>query len=217
MKSGISAVCALISSLLLATMLLNGCAVFGRGEPARMVATLQSVQDDYQETALGTKAVAESLNELVVTEVVDLAQAYRVFSERVDRIQATGRRLMVHADEMHFNGPSYLVESGVPPTACPYPRLREPGDVQAAQLGAYFDPIADESWEVKRAFRAYQFDVTRVRDALSANLTPRTVEAMSPIIRKAKLDGDSLREALRRALAAIEKAKTVMPQAAPPS
>ncbi|HBG05674.1 MAG: hypothetical protein A2075_18860 [Geobacteraceae bacterium GWC2_58_44] len=209
--------------LLAATLLLNGCAIFGKGgpfrggEPPRLVATLQSVQEDYEEAALETAGIEEALSELDVSDVLDLEQAYQAFSESAERIQETGKRLIVHADEMHFSGASYLVESGKSPTACVYPRLREPEDSIAAEYGAYFNAIADKSWQVKRALRAYQFDVSQIRNYLSTNLTLGGVEAMAPVIRKAQVDGDSLEESLRQALAAIELAKVAKARAALPS
>jgi len=215
MKSATMRAFTLFSLLLASAVLLNGCAVFGRSEPGRMVATLQSVQDDYSEAALDAKATEEALDELVVSEVADLEQAYRVFALRVSKMQTTGDRLITHGDEMHFSGPSYLVESNQSPTACLYPRQRLPEDTKAAELGRYFYAIADEGWEVKRTFRAYQSGLIRLRDVLSTNLAPITVVAMSPIIRKAKVDSDSLTAALNRALSAIQKAKAATAQAAP--
>lgn len=215
MKSGIWQAVILMSSLLAATVSLNGCALFGKGEPTRMVATLQSVQDDYHEAILEIRGAEEALHELTVSEIADLEQAYRAFAESVERMEGAGSRLVTHADEMHFSGASYLVESGKPPTACPYPRLRQPEDAREAELGAYFNPLADEGWGVKRAYRAYQFDLTSLRDVLSTELTPRTIDAMAPIVRKAQADGVSLREALQRALAAAERAKTAAAQAPP--
>ena len=206
----------LVTSMILAAIVLNGCAVVGIGQrqPPRLVATLASVQDDYQQAALETAGTEEAINELVVSEPIDLEQAYQAFAESVDRIQQTGKRLITHADEMHFSGASYLVDSGKAPTACVYPRLRQPEDAKAAEYGEYFNAIADEGWEVKRAFRAFEFDISQLKDTLSMSRKRNMVQGMTPIIRKAQADGESFRESLADALAAIERAKLVQSQAA---
>lgn len=199
---------ALPASLLLVTMvLMTGCAGFGKGEPVRMTATLQSVEDDLKMAEQETEATADALNELVVSDVADLEQAYGSFSDLVRGMQSTGERLMVHADEMRFQGAGYLVESEKSATACVYPRLRRPEDKTVADLGHYFDAIAQEGWDLKRAWRAYEFDISQIDDSISKKLTPKSVEAMTPFIRKAKVDHDSLKEALDQALAAIARAK----------
>ena len=206
----------LVASMILAAILLNGCAVMemAQPQPPRLVATLASVQDDYQQATLETAGTEEALNELVVSEPIDLEQAYQVFAESVDRIQQTGKRLITHADEMHFSGASYLVESGKAPTACLYPRLQQPDDAKAAEYGEYFNAISDEGWEVKRAFRAFEFDISQLKDTLSMSRKGNMVQGMTPIIRKAQADGESFRESLADALAAIERAKSVQAQAA---
>jgi len=203
----------IVTMLFATTVLLSGCTVFRAKDRSGMVATLQSVQDDYKEAGLETEATLEALNELAVSDPVDLDQAYQAFSESVDRIQWTGQRLVVHADRMHFGGASYLVESGRSPTACVYPRPRLPEDTKAAELGDYFDAIADEGWFVKRAFRAFQFDITQIRDHLSNHLNPNGVAAMDQIIGKAQVDAESLKESLQQARAAIERAKSATEQA----
>lgn len=206
----------LVASMILAPIVLNGCAVVGIGQrqPPRLVATLASVQDDYQQAALEAAGTEEAINELVVSEPIDLEQAYQAFAESVERIRQTGKRLITHADEMHFSGASYLVESGKAPTACVYPRLRQPEDAKAAEYGEYFNAIADEGWEVKRAFRAFEFDISQLKDTLSMSHKRNMVQGMTPIIRKAQADGESFRESLADALAAIERAKSVQSQAA---
>jgi hypothetical protein len=206
----------LVASMVLAAILLNGCAVIESVQqpPPRLVATLASVQNDYQQAALETAGTEEAINELEVTEPIDLELAYQAFTESADRIRQTGERLITHADEMRFSGASYLVESGKAPTACVYPRLRQPEDAKTAEYGEYFNAIADEGWEVKRAFRAFEFDVSQLQETLSMSRNLNMVEGMTPIIRKAKADGESFRESLAEALAAIERAKSVQSQAA---
>ena len=173
----------------------------------RLVATVQSVQDDLKLALMQSEATEEALNELLVTDVADLEQAYQEFSIAVARMQDTGNRLVTHADELRYGGPSYLVESGQTPTACVFPRLRVPQDSKQAQLGEHFDAVAAEAWKVKRAYRAFQFDISQINEVLYQNLTPRTLDTLRNIINKARVDGDSLQEALTRAQAVLERAK----------
>lgn len=206
MKSRIRPAALLASMLMISTLSLTGCAMFGRGEP-RMTATLQSVQDDFNQAELEAEETQDALIELEYSDIADLKQAFEAFSESADNLLWTGEHLIIHADEMHFQGDSYLVESEVSATACVYPRLRRPEDKTVADLGPYFDAIADQSWDVKRAWRAYQFDISQIEYSLSANLTPVKVQAITTIFQKAKVDGVSLKESLEQALANIEAAK----------
>lgn len=185
----------------------SGPAVDTAAQDERMVATVQRVQDDLKLAQLQIVATIDALNELSVSDVADLEQAYQEFAVWVARMEDTGSRLVAHADEMRYSGPSYLVESGRTPTACAFPRLRVPQDSKEAQLGEHFDAVAAETWKAKRAYRAFQFDITQINEVLYQNLTPRTLDNLRNMVRKARVDAESLREALTRAQALLEKAK----------
>jgi hypothetical protein len=206
----------LLASVVLATVvLLSGCATSSVGKAPNMVATLQSVKDDFNLMKLRTEATEDALIELSVSPDTDLKLAFGAFSNSVDQLQDAGKTMILHADAMHFEGQSYLVESEKSVTACVYPRLRVPGDRRPAELGEYFDAISEKSWEVKRAYRAYQFDVKQIQTELSYRLAPVNIGIISFMFDKAKVDSDSLLESLENALEAMEQAKTAKAQAVP--
>jgi len=204
-----------LASLLFATVIsLNGCASVTIRQPVKTTATLQSVQDDYQLAKMQTEATNAALVELEVSPDPDLEQAYQTFSKSVERMQEIGERLVMHADAMQFTGAPYLVESEKTGAACVYPRLSTPENRRTAEIGDYFDPVAEKGWQVKRAYRAYQFDIGEIKNHLSGRLTPSGVQAIPQIMEKAKIDAESLQESLERAIAAIEGAKTAQAQEA---
>ena len=197
-----------LATVLLVTMVtLAGCTLFGRGQSAHPTATLQSVQDDYTMAQMQTEATEDALDEISASADVDLQQAYDTFAKSAGSVLETGNRLVTHADEMHFRGAPYLVESEQSPTACVFPPLRKSEGQQIEETGSYFGTISAEAWEVKRAFRAFQFDLDQIRGYLSGNLTPKTIDIISPIMLKAKVDADSLKYALEQALSALEQAQ----------
>lgn len=179
----------------------------GWAQEEGLVATVQSLQEDLKLAQLQSEATEEALQELALSDVADLWQAYLEFSTWVERMADTGGRLVAHADQLHYAGPSYLVESGQTPTACVFPRLRAPQDSKQAQLGEYFDSVAEETWSVKRAYRAFEFDITQIKGVFDKNLTPRSVDTLMQMIRKAQVDADSFQEALARAQSVLERAK----------
>jgi hypothetical protein len=203
----------LLASLIVVTSLVaQGCATVGKGGSSAPVATLESVVDDYDFAQMQAQATQDALTELIVSPNADLQQAYRSFDENVGRMLEAGDKLAQHADAMHFRGPAYIVESEQSATACLYPRQEVPTDRRVAELGVYFNAIADEGWEVKRAYRDYQFDLTQIRCYLSASLNPARLDAMTPLLRKASHDGDSLQDALDTALDAMSRAKIAKAQ-----
>lgn len=205
---------ALLVSMLIATALyLVGCATQGNEALTKLPVTLQRAQQDYDQAKKQTQETEDALNELSLAADVDLKQAYLTFSESAHRMQEVGKILVAHADAMHYRGAYYFVESGNSATACALPLAGEREDKGATELDSYLSAIAQEGWEVKRAFRTYQFDIGQIRDYLYSYPTPKGIEAITVMMRKARVDGDSLQEALDQALAALERAKTAQAQA----
>jgi hypothetical protein len=198
----------LLTSLLVVTSCISqGCAMFGQAQSPLPTATLESVVDDYDFAQMQAQATQDALTELIVSPNADLQEAYHALDENIDRMLQAGDRLVEHADAMHFRGPAYFVESEQSATACLYPRQQAPEDRKVAELGVYFNAVAEQGWEVKRAYRDYQFDLNQIRCNLSGNLNPARLDTMSQLLRKASGDGDSLQDALDAALDAMSRAK----------
>ena len=194
--------------LLVATLALSGCAVLGRSETTT-TATLQGLQDDYRQAVLQAAATTGALNELTVSDTADLDRAYRRFAEEATRMQEIGTRLLDHAQAMQARGASYLVESEKTATACVFPAGRRPEDRRTADLGGHFEEIARQGWEVKRAYRAYQFDLGQISRYLAHKVEPSAMNAITPILDKSRVDADSLKYALEKVQAALERAQAL--------
>ena len=214
MKSPICQFSLCAGLLLAATFLLAGCASLGMGTTAPASASLQSVEDDYRQAQLQTAATEEALDGLAVASDLDLKRAFNFFSGNRDKMEQIGSRLVRHADGMFLRGTYYFVESGKSMEACAFPRSGKNDDQQSINLGEDFNPISEAGGEVKRAFRAFQLDIEQLHDYLANNLTPAGIDSMDLILRKAKVDSDSLQETLKQALTALGHAKTNLVQGA---
>lgn len=214
MKSPTRSLAWLAPPFFAAALLLAGCASFGTGQTAGAgtSATLQSVDDDYHQALLQTAATEEALDGLAITTEPDLKQSFGFFATNRDKMEQIGSRLVRHADGMFYRGTYYFVESGKSLEACAFPRTARDEDQQSIDLGADFDAVSESGGEVKRAFRAFQLDIEQIHDYLAANLTLSGVDSIDQILRKAKVDSDSLQDSLRQALAALQHAKTTLAQ-----
>lgn len=201
--------------LLVSALIISGCAGRKMKRRAEITASLQTVQSDIEYAQLKTRETREALNGVVLSHEADLWQAYETLSDRVNKMSGAGGRLIRHADGMYYRGSSYLVEPEASATECKYPRLSESSGTRPLELGDAFQPIAEESVHVKRAYRAFEFDMTAIRDSLSRDLTPRAVDTMTTMFRKAHVDSDSLKTALEEMLASVQEAKSAPQQGAP--
>jgi hypothetical protein len=72
--------------------------------------------------------------------------------------------------------------------------------------------IPEASIGVRGALKSYLTDIKEIQLYLSCDLTPEGIEAIRPTALKAVLDGESLKETVKPVLAAIDLARTEMPQ-----
>jgi hypothetical protein len=178
-------------------------------------ATLQGVTDDYQQAQTQTAATVEALEGLSIADLPDLKQAYGYFSANQHMMEQIGERLIRHADGMFFRGSYYFVESGRSLEACAFPRTGKTDDLRSVDLGEDFDALSGAGGEIKRAFRAFQFDIRQIREVLVNHLNLSTIDTIGFLTQKARVDSESLQNALRHALTTLEHAKTTLPQRAP--
>lgn len=189
-----------------ALLWLAGCANW-KNWTAPKTATLQNVQDDLTYAQMKTKDSREALDELLLADQADLPAAYKSFTAKLNLMEGAGSRLTQNADGLIYRGNSYLVEAEASAGQCRYPRLSKSSGMPKLILGDAFDPIAEQSAHVQRAYRAFESDLTAVSTHLSRHLTEQGVRDMAMFIRKGETDGESLSYALAQAKAAVDKAK----------
>jgi hypothetical protein len=205
---------------ILASFAVAGCAHEAPAPQATQLpehtATLQGVEEDYERADLQVDSTQQALEELYVSPNADLQQAADSFRRNARMMLALGEPLVRHGDGMHYQGPTYLVERQQLPPACPVPGAPMVIGVGTANLGGYFDTLADDAWEVKRAYRLYQFDIEQIDGVLTNDVTtvtmkPTIVQGLELIVRKARIDSEYLKEALEEANGAIDQVALTRP------
>jgi hypothetical protein len=214
MRSGIKGTALLYAMAIAGALYLSGCA---RSETTRVpkFVTLETVEFDLEQAELQMEATQDALHELRISPQQDIPEAYRNFRQSVERMEWLGERVMGHANGMYYLGPGYFIESEKSAVACEIPRLRY-RNVRRAELGTFFDAIAQGTWDSKHAFRSYQFDIEQLRDSLETMQNPRGVETVGLLFSKSQLDSASLANALERAHSAVERAREIKAQSQPP-
>lgn len=194
---------------------LAGCAAGRVTFHANNSASLQTVEADLEYARLQADNTRKMLDELVLADPPDLGRAYREFADRATRMNLVGERLVRHADGMEYRGRTYLVEPEKSATECRYPRLSNTAKTKPLKLGAAFDPIAAAAISVRRAYRAFESDLSNIRSILSTNPTTKGLETADIFIKKAAVDEESLNRALEQAQALVQDAKTTTTAALP--
>ncbi|MEZ4550043.1 MAG: hypothetical protein R2860_10665 [Desulfobacterales bacterium] len=113
---------------------------------------------------------------------------------------------------MKARGKDYFEEWQTEGSKYKNPRIQELSEQRRMALADIYGQIPLNSIGVKEAFRAYLSDVTEIQTYLSNDLTSKGVEAIAPMARRASMDGDNLKYAIKDLEMAIEQARAEMTQ-----
>lgn len=195
------------TALILGAVILAGCATKGMQRSEKTGTTMKTVEGDYQQAIEQLDTTKASLEDLVRPGQADVKKAFERYSDNVDKMETLWKRLSGHSDSMRAQGKEYFAEWQKQGNGYTNPEIQALSEQRRSDLTAIFAEISDASIGVKGAFKAYMSDITEIRTYLSTDLTPKGIEAITPITQKAGRDGDELKQSIDPVLAAIGKAR----------
>lgn len=191
---------------------LAGCTTTGMQRSETTGTTMKAVEDDYKQAVAQEDAIGAALEDLVKPGQSDVKKAFEQYSANVDKMEDLGKQLFEHADKMSAQGKEYFEEWRKQGSTYTNPQIQALSEQRRAELSAVFGKIAEESVGVKDAIKAYMSDIREIQTYLSNDLTPKGVEAITPIARKAVWDGNSLKDAINPVISAIGSARAALAQ-----
>ena len=195
------------TSLLLAALAtLSGCATTGMQRSEKTGVTMKTVEQDIQKAVVQVDLTAAAMQELVRPDQ-DLKKAYKNYAAEVDKMEHLGKVLFNHADKLSAQGKSYFDEWQKQGDAYVNPEIQSLSEQRRADMNSYYAKISEASVGVKGAAKAYLTNIKEIRTYLSNDLTPKGVQAISPVTQQAVRDGENLKLAVVPVLSAIDSAR----------
>ena len=202
----------LLTTLSIAVISIAGCATTGMQRSEKASTSMQAVDNDIKLIVAQLDAAGASLEELTRTGQSDVKKAFDLYSDNILKLAAMENGFSKHADEMKARGKDYFEEWQTEGSKYKNPRIQELSEQRRMALADIYGQIPLNSIGVKEAFRAYLSDVTEIQTYLSNDLTSKGVEAIAPMARRASMDGDNLKYAIKDLEMAIEQARAEMTQ-----
>jgi len=187
---------------------LASCETTGMERSENTNTTMQAVENDYRRALAQVEVTGASLDDLVKPGQSDVKKAFEKYSDNVDKMEDLEKPLFEHADKMTAQGKEYFAEWRTEGSAYTNQQIQALSEQRRADLSLVFARISESSIGVKGAIQAYMSDIREIDTFLSNDLTPKGVEAITPIARQAVTDGDSLKDAIDPVLSAIGLART---------
>jgi hypothetical protein len=188
---------------------LTGCATTGMDRAAKTTDSMQKVEGDYLKASAQIDVTRVSLENLIKPVQSDLRKNYDAYAEDVEKMEKLGKQLDSHSEKMRARGNEYFAEWE---NSYTNPEIRELSERRRLEMREIYAKVPEASVGVRGALKSYLTDIKEIQLYLSYDLTPEGIEAIRPTAQKAVLDGDSLKEAVKPILAAIDLVTTEMPQ-----
>jgi hypothetical protein len=204
---------AIVAALLLGALTcLSGCATTGMQRSENTGATMQTVENDIRLAVAQVDVTGVSLADLVRPGQPDVKKAYGTYAANVDKMENLGKKLLEHADKMSTQGKEYFEEWRKQGNKYTNPEIQALSEQRRADLSAVFVKISEASIGVKGAAKTYLTDISEIKTYLSNDLTPKGVEAITPVSNKTVTDGENLKGAVKGLLPAIANARAELAQ-----
>jgi hypothetical protein len=204
----------LFAMLIVAVISFTSCDSTGNQRSEKATITMQTMDNDIKLVVVQLDAIGPSLNDLTNPGLSDTKKAFDLYSDNVTKIEPMEKQFTKHADEMKVRGKEYFEEWQKEGSQYKNPQIKELSEQRRADIGEIYGKIAENSFGVKEAFKAYVSDIKEIQTYLSNDLTAKGIETIAPISRKAVNDGDNLKSTIKNVQTAIEKAREAMAQSA---
>jgi hypothetical protein len=202
----------LATMILAGTLSVAGCAKTGMQRSTKTGTTMQSVESDIKQVIAQVDVTGASLQELIRPGQPDAKKAFKQYTDNVDKMQGMEKRFFEHSDKMRVQGKEYFEEWRTDGNTYTNPQIQALSEQRRADLSADFVRISEASVGVKGSFNAYMSDLKEIQNYLSNDLTPKGVEAITPIAQQAVMDGTSLQAAIYPVLNAVSNARGELAQ-----
>jgi hypothetical protein len=191
---------------------MTGCATTGVERATKTTNTMQTVESEYRQVGLQVDATNASLQDLVSPNQTDIKKAFEKYQTNVTRMEKLGKKLDKDSADMRAQGQKYFSEWENQDAGYTNPQIRQLSDERRVELREAFAQIPEASVGVKGSLHSYIANVREIRNYLSNDLTPKGVDAITPVARKAVQDGEDLKASVKPVLAAIDRARSAMAQ-----
>lgn len=183
-------------------VLLSGCAITGRERATETTTSMRAVEKDYQQALVQIDATNAALEDLVRPQQGDLKKSFDAYTKNVTRMEKLGKQLTKHTEKMTTQGDDYLAEWE---NSYTNPEIQALSEQRRVEVREVYSKIPEASVGIKGALKSYLTDIKEIQKYLANDLTPRGIDAIRPVARKAVVDGDNLKETIKPVLRAFAK------------
>jgi len=197
---------AIVASLLLSTSsFLGGCATTGMDRSVKTSNSIRDVDSEIRKIIAQIDVTAKSLDSLVSAENPDLKKSFNIYSDNLDKLDHDGMRVMKRMDEMKSHSKEYFAEWDKQGVAYTNSELSALSEERRSKLAEIYARVPAAGAGVKSSYLAYMTNLKELKLYLSNDLTPKGVETINPVAKRAVQDMEALKTSLQPVITALDE------------
>ena len=193
--------------LLSAAAFLGGCATTGMDRSVKTSNSIQEVDNEIRKMIVQIDVTAASLDSLVFAGNPDLKKSFDSYSDNVAKLDKEGKRVLKRIEEMKSRSKEYFAEWEKQGDTFTNPEIRELSAERRNNLAEIYDRVPAAGAGIKGTYNAYLTSLKEIQKYLSTDLTPKGIEAITPVANKSVQDLDALKISLQPVLTALDEIK----------
>ena len=200
---------AVITTLLLSTSaFLGGCATTGMDRSEKATNSMRDVDTEIRKLIVQIDVTGLSLDTLVNGSAQNLKKNFDSYADNVSKLENNGNREIKRMEEMKANSREYFAEWEKQGTAYSNPEIRELSDERRNNLAAVYARVPESASGVRGAYFDYLKDLKEIKTYLGNDLTPKAIEAITPVTQKSAQHKENLKASFRPIIAALDEIKS---------
>ena len=186
---------------------IGGCATTGMDRSAKTSNSIKDVDIEIRKMMVQIDVTAASLDNVVAPGQSNLKKSYDSYSDNVVKLDKEGKRVIKRLDEMKAQSTKYFAEWEKQGDTYTNPEIRELSEERRTNLAAIYARVPEAGAGIKGTYHAYLTDLKEIQKFLSNDLTPKGVEAITPVSQQSVQHMADLKESLRPVLVALDEIK----------
>jgi hypothetical protein len=194
--------------LLVTASFITGCATTGMDRAVRTSNSIRDVDSEMRKMMVQIDVTAASLDTLVKAGQPDLKKTFTSYSDNLEKLDNEGQRVLSRLEEMKLHSKEYFSEWEKQGIVYTNSEIRELSDDRRSKLAEIYARVPAAGAGIKGAYHAYLTNLKEIQLYLSNDLTPKGVEGIDPVAKKAVVDLAALKTSFQPVLSALDEIKT---------
>ena len=186
---------------------LGGCATTGMDRSVKTSNSIQEVDSEIRKMIVQIDVTGTSLDSLVVAGNPNLKKSFNSYSDNLAKLDSEGKRTLKRIEEMKLRSKEYFAEWEKEGDAFTNPQIRELSEERRSKLATLYAQVPAAGVGIRGSYNAYLTNLKEIQRYLSNDLTPKGVEAITPVAQKTVQDREDLKESLKPLIYALDEIK----------